>query len=232
MQRHLNAYALVASAAGIGALALAQPAEAKIVYTPAHKVLLSCFQNGVPCFRLDLNHDGVIDFRFVLMQNSSGSTLTVRPAMGEDENQIWGTTSYWSYGGGNKGRPKALVASALNSGVSVGPNSEKFKFGTRAMWGVLGDCGPFSTECHWGQWENAQDKYLGLRFYIKGKIHYGWARLNVNGDAGISASLTGYAYETIPNKGIITGKTKGLDVITLGPGSLGALAAGASRLRR
>jgi hypothetical protein len=43
----------------------------------------------------------------------------------------------------------------------------------------------------------------------------------------VRALLTGYAYETIPNKPIITGKTKGPDAITLAPGSLGALAAGA-----
>ena len=34
----LNMYALSASAAGVGALALAQPAEAKVIYTPAHPV--------------------------------------------------------------------------------------------------------------------------------------------------------------------------------------------------
>jgi hypothetical protein len=38
-------------------LALAQPAEAKIVYTPAHKQIAP--NNTVP---VDLNHDGKIDF--------------------------------------------------------------------------------------------------------------------------------------------------------------------------
>jgi hypothetical protein len=79
---------------------------------------------------------------------------------------------------------------------------------------------------------------LGLQFVITGKSHYGWARLNESCTVraprgkGIKALLTGYAYETIPNKPIVTGKTKGPDVITLEPGSLGALAAGASRLHR
>jgi hypothetical protein len=36
LHHRLNAYALVASAAGVGLLALANHAEAKIVYTPAH----------------------------------------------------------------------------------------------------------------------------------------------------------------------------------------------------
>jgi hypothetical protein len=47
---------------------------------------------------------------------------------------------------------------------------------------------------------------------------------------GILAILTGYAYETEPNKPIITGKTKGPDVITLDPTTLGHLALGASQI--
>jgi hypothetical protein len=46
-----------------------------------------------------------------------------------------------------------------------------------------------------------------------------------------SPQLTGYAYETIPNKAIVTGKTKGRDVITVRPASLGHSAAGAVRAR-
>ncbi len=70
-----------------------------------------------------------------------------------------------------------------------------------------------------------------MKFQIKGKTHYGWARLSVslNFDK-FDAFLTGYAYETVANKPIIAGKTKGPDVISLEPASLGRLAQGASRL--
>jgi hypothetical protein len=74
-----------------------------------------------------------------------------------------------------------------------------------------------STTCNGssnGQWKEASRRYLGLKFIIKGQIHYGWARLTVDADwghEGIHATLTGYAYETVPNKPIIAGKTKGLD---------------------
>ncbi len=78
-----------------------------------------------------------------------------------------------------------------------------------------------------GPWLNVSHRYLGLKFIIKGKVHYGWARLNVQ--SGV-ATLTGYSYETIPNKPIIAGKPKGPDVITLEPASLGHLARGASGL--
>ena len=47
-------YALAASVAGAGALAISQPANAKIVYTPAH-VVISAGRNVL----FDLNHDGL-----------------------------------------------------------------------------------------------------------------------------------------------------------------------------
>jgi hypothetical protein len=39
LDQHLNLYALAAGAAGVSLLAFAQPSEAKIVYTPTHKVI-------------------------------------------------------------------------------------------------------------------------------------------------------------------------------------------------
>jgi hypothetical protein len=67
-----------------------------------------------------------------------------------------------------------------------------------------------------GPWLNVDDRYLGLKFFIKGHVHYGWARFNVTaGDGKITSTLTGYAYETIPNKPIIAGKTKGLDDVSV-----------------
>jgi hypothetical protein len=91
-----------------------------------------------------------------------------------------------------------------------------------------------------GQWVNVRSRYLGLKFRINGKVHYGWARLNVTvGNSRISATLTGYAYETTANKAIIAGATKGLDDSepsaslkspTPEPATLGALAIGAPGL--
>ena len=90
----------------------------------------------------------------------------------------------------------------------------------------------------YGQWYNVTNRYLGMKFKIHGKTHYGWARLNVffHGFT-LTGTITGYAYETIANKGIIAGKTKGEDGSAAEPPSLGHLARGASvisawRLRR
>jgi hypothetical protein len=101
-----------------------------------------------------------------------------------------------------------------------------------AEWGFCSS-GSGGTSCSSvvGPWANVRNRYLGLKFIsVKGQIHYGWARLNVSVAVKkkITALLTGYAYETTPKKPIVTGKTKGPDVITVQPGSLGHLAAGAT----
>ena len=216
LNRHLGQYALAASAAGVGLLALAQSAEAKIVYTPAHKVM-GHFSPGI---NLDLNHDGIADFRICRNKNTyhctatSGrphplgaySRLSARPL-----NKLNGVVG------------KGTSASALKAGKSIGGHATFPKGDSVMAWGW--ESGSLSHSG--GPWLNVTDRYLGFKFVIKGKIHYGWARLNVHWwQPPEQVTLTGYAYETIPNKPIVTGKTKGPDVITLEPGNLGALAAG------
>ncbi len=98
-----------------------------------------------------------------------------------------------------------MFASALVAGEQVGP---KAVFPKSDYWMAMSSCSASCT--HEGQWFNVSRRYLGLKFVIKGKIHYAWARLNVHWGAR-KATLTGYAYETIAGKSIITGKTKGRD---------------------
>jgi hypothetical protein len=218
IHHQLNMYALAASAAGVGMLALASPAEAKIVYTPAHRQIPVDVK-----VRLDLNHDRIPDFFFINDINDyghSGAHLWVQPAkVGKSYNQIWGTMS---------GATNRRVASELPSGVLLSSQG-KFNAGNICMASYT-FISMLQSGCPWRG--STVNRYLGFKFIIRRKVHYGWARLNVDTTnwlrGGIKATLTGYAYETIPNKVIITGKTKGPDVITLDPGSLGALAAGAS----
>jgi len=218
VHHQLSMYALAASAAGVGMLALAQPAEAKIVYTKAHLVIPA--HGG---YSLDLNHDGTADFsfaNFLILSDTQGGFVYVA-------------------GAGNCGRSSANMALgprsgayALAAGVRIGPKAHPFDWKAYMASCVGPKSGFGSTVCR-GPWLDVKSRYLGLKFRIGTQTHYGWARLNI-GHSGfeMSALLTGYAYETIPNKPIITGKTKGPDVITLGPGSLGALAAGAPRLHK
>jgi hypothetical protein len=77
LHQQLNMYALAAGAAGVGVLALAQPADAKIVYTPAHKHL--------PHNKL-FYLDGVDDFKFALNSlRSDGQLLSSVRLRGFDD---------------------------------------------------------------------------------------------------------------------------------------------------
>lgn len=193
-RQRLNLYALAASAAGVGMLAVPQSAEAKIVYTPAHRVI--GVNHVIP---VDLNHDGKTDFSFQNLSNtfegSGQGFLNALPAQQSNGMEGFGTSLFH--------RPYAF---ALRAGNPVGPNAP-FVFG-KQIYMLYANA---THQCH-GSWNDVKNRYLGLKLIVKGTIHYGWARLNVNcnpGNRRISALLTGYAYETTANKPIVTGKTKG-----------------------
>jgi hypothetical protein len=72
LHQRLNSYAIAASAAGVGVLALAQPAETEIIYTGAHDSL-AC---GAEPILLDLAHDGTREFK--MSQYYMGPTCSLR----------------------------------------------------------------------------------------------------------------------------------------------------------
>ena len=211
LQRQLNSYALAASAAGVGVLALAQLGEAKVVYTPAHHVILRGSH-----FTLDLNHDGIADFainhRSDCFTSGCQTALYANGAGFSGGNYVEGLRKVFNFAYALKPQQR------INSTKPFMGNAMYYRFREQ---GTSGACS--------GSWVNVKNHYLGLRFIIKGETHFGWARLDVTCKFGSKriGLLTGYAYETIPNKAIIAGKTKGPDVITVNPASLGHLARGA-----
>jgi hypothetical protein len=60
VENKLLGYAALATATGVGVLAMAPSSEAKIVYTPAHQTIATG-----STLQLDLNGDGINDFRFL-----------------------------------------------------------------------------------------------------------------------------------------------------------------------
>jgi hypothetical protein len=192
VQHRLSMYALMAGAAGVGTLVLEQPAQARIVYTHADRVL-----ERSPVL-IDLNHDGINDFK--LQSAMLYSDTFVMLAFSLRSNRVFGE-------GGSHGAP----ASHLRAGYRIGPHQDKFQQGSYFILGpTYRRVGPAKILEFWkgssygGKWAKAKHGYLGLRFLIKGKIHYGWARISKLN----AFRLTGYAYETIPNKPIIAGATK------------------------
>ena len=203
INQRLSVYTLTATAAGVGLMALAQPVQAKIIYTPAH-VKFTQF----PPVTLDLNNDGTADFMLALGGRANSAAASqfafVYAPRSNPSNQAIATA---------KGAYEPAVA--LRAGSRIGPGR---LFGDEdILVEHYSTFGKNSSATDWeGQWADGgkglKDRYLGLKFFINGKVHFGWARVTVttSGKTFI-ATLTGYAYETIPNKSIIAGKTKGPD---------------------
>ena len=212
VNHQLNMYALAASAAGVATLALVPAAGAKVIYTAAHKVIPKEMR-----VYIDLNRDGINDL-FFFMLTCSDRFCSALYGIPLSNNLAWATGT--------------RSVAALHPGKRIGPSkhfqsshifmvhSER-KLNARPNANTLLNQ-PNSTSCTYynsGPWLNVKNRYLGLQFIIKGKTHYGWARLNVtvregvcpNHPGKVTAILTGYAYETIPGKAIIAGSTEGPD---------------------
>lgn len=210
--QQVNLYAVAAAAGGVAMLALTESATAEIVYTPTHTKI-----TAGDVIALDLNNDGQEDFGIwnVLNSNSSfrSDQLNVVPS------------------GANGILEVSHFRSALAAGVKVGP-SRSFSSQSRFMAFGIQPAGG-SSYCG-GQWTDVQGRYLGLRFTIEGETHFGWARLNATCHVyKIEAVLTGYAYETVAGKTIVTGQTKDDPEQAASPAStpsLGTLAIGAGGL--
>ena len=228
LHRRLNMYSSAASAAGVSALALAGASEAKVVYTKTHQVTRA----GFPLY-IDLNYDGIKDFALrTMFYVGSGYTEVGLNASGYPPGNINNAVA------GKRVAQSGYffsAASALRAGAQIGSKRqfsvnfpfmavEHFKRNVPSS--QYSDLGPWA-----GKGKGVSNRYLGLKFVVHGKVHYGWARLSVRlGHRpqydDVSGTLTGYAYETVPNKPIIAGETKGPDVITVQPGTLAHLAVG------
>lgn len=230
-ERLLTSYVLAASSAGVSLLALARPAEAKIVYTPSNIKIESGLGHFTP---LDLNNDGKPDFWFMkTYSHSSISFLDLYRGPSQRSNEpITGA----------RNRSKNFAA-ALPFGVQIGWSKVFAEDGITRMASRVVGKSTFN-----GSWANGgegfQHRYLGLKFAINGKIHFGWARLKIVVENHVmQAYIIGYAYETIANRSLKAGQVRETDEGVRdakpsadpnpphpAPTMLGALALGSQRL--
>ena len=227
LDKHLLAYAAAASAAGVSLMAATPPAEAKIVYTAANITIPA---NGN--VKLDINKDGVADFSLSFYAygprkvplGAYEDAVSIDPL--KKGNEVWSVQSSRA----------ADCAAALPAGVKVGAG-DAFGPNELLLWGTGGTAYSIpDPRCKFASLPRGA--YLGLKFLIDGETHYGWAHVTVDGyrNEGLKAVISGYAYETVPNQSINTGKTSGpssvsqLEMIPLTspqPATLGLLARGA-----
>jgi hypothetical protein len=227
--RNLNLYSLAAAAAGVGVLALATPADGKVVVTT--KTIHLAFNQPVS---LDLNRDGITDVQFSLHFGSfapciANASLTTRPPAG---NGVVGRRA---------GSTTAYV-SALARGGGIGPSANFVRNGRLLLEASnIVYCSGSAQHTAYGDWGgNPPNRYVGTRFQINGATHYGWIRLSADFPAKLgelpSATITAYAYETVANKAIKAGSAPTANTSAISPiwksaqPSLGTLALGADGL--
>jgi len=241
LDKQLISYATAAGAAGVALLAVAQPAEAKIIYTAANIPIVA---NAGPVL-LDVNNDGVADFSFYA---ASGSGLPragqlrrvppplggffayfgVGPAPGQTGNEVGAITSFVN---------AAQCAAEVPGNIKVG-NGDNFQSGFLEMFGVAGNyTNPGTAVCPW-KGNNNKGGFLALKFVVSGQTYYGWAHIS---RTGTSPTITGYAYESVAGGSIKTGDTHGPSeqsgtlpgpaLTEPQPATLGALALGASGMQ-
>ena len=222
VEKRLRAYALAAGASGVGLLALTMPAEAKVIYTPVDTTLT----DGTLPIALDNGRKANFILADRFFSNVGQDAWRQRLAVG-----------------GSAGASIIVSnnsAGALASGSIIG-SSRAFRnvHGPKEVMAIAKSWfygSSFYGNKAYGNWANVTDRFLGLKFALDGETHYGWARLNVTASFDrngpyITATLTGYAFETVANQSIKAGQTSGTDLSmtapeNLSPGSLGALALG------
>jgi hypothetical protein len=198
-----------AAVTGAGLAVGPRQADAEIVYTPVTSRV------GLDCY-IDLNHDGINDFKIHSYYISGFGNLEVAPLQQGDKVLV--QRSCFRLG---------VCAADLPAGAVIGAQS-LFHDSYRKF---LADMNSFDS---YGPWIQRPDGYLGFAFQVHGQQHFGWARIQFNSFFCFAciAGIRGFAYETVPGKPILAGDTGQSGHASLQPASLGALALGAPGLER
>jgi hypothetical protein len=164
---------------------------AEVVYTAANTTV-----EGTGILKIDLNHDGVTDVSIVSYSHSL----------------VCGLNAFNSYGSvyalpasGNATVANGNLVLALSSGAKISSSSSFYS--AEGLMLRYSTCAPNYNA---GAWQNVSNHYLGIRFLINGRTHYGWARLTVSALKDRIApivTLTGYAYESVAGASITAGQT-------------------------
>jgi hypothetical protein len=202
-------YSLAAAVAGVGMLALLQPAAGEVVVTKKTIHIPLAPRNMQEPVKVSMANNGVDNFSFILSSSATSSFpdrgLRELLVAGIDAGQGKGPNQFLA---GGDFYAKAL---ALARGANIGPagiTSATFASFAGLVEGTNSSQGGFYSRGYWAG--NLKNRYIGVRFQINGQFHYGWIRLTATTNTklkkpSLEATITGYAYETVPNKPIKAG---------------------------
>jgi hypothetical protein len=219
----LDAYTLAATAAGIGLLGSALPANATPICQNISVVL-----SGTDSFALNPANQQIAPFLVV----------QTRFYYDYESNPMFWNRAFF------EPNPQGVMLSAANSlpaavsaGALIGPSG---KFAKGNSYGLLFTYGPGDSyfqykgggtlNKHRGNFKFGQTNYVGFRFLLSGQYHYGWARIEVFlhpyfHEVIAKTGISSYGYETAADTAISAGDCPTPELSSNGA-SLGLLALG------
>jgi hypothetical protein len=213
----------------VSALASAQTPAQHIIYTPAN-ITVDTGALRYTSIPIDFNHDGITDLSIV----ASHFTDFFSGGLG--------FAGYGRLALSQASIGSAIASKALPKGMIIDKGGI-FKVGHQTIgYATSGSYLGVKHSGARGAFIKITNKYLGVRFALNGEGHEGWIRmtLSTTGDR-ITGTITGYAYDTVPNEtGLAAGQIGGRVASTTEPakdtaeialpGSLGMLAVGSSAI--
>ncbi len=197
LEQKLHSYAVAASAAGVALFACAVPANARIICGQPSLLL-----QGNETFPVNPAKQQYAPFNLA-------QTWTYYQAC--NATACWTTLWNRAFFTPNTAGASDLLASnsfpaALSPGAEIGPNG---RFGKGRSYGLLftyGNVGSGTVNHHKGNFVFGTNGYLGYKFSIAGKDHFGWARLEPElNQKKTTTKLPTFGYETVPGKALRAG---------------------------
>ncbi len=226
LENRTMAYSMAAAAAGVSLMALATPAEGKVVITTHINIAVTSTVS------LDLNHDGVADIQIGICGYSAGHfDCSSRFPLGAYSTNL----SAKALNGGGILDSKQTGALNLARSAAIGKSGNFGEYGFMAERAGTA----YTTAKPIGNWGSGQpNRFLGVKIVIHGATHFGWIRITVKNPTTkgkLTATITEYGYETIANKKVLAGLPSNsadvpeakADLPTVSVASLGMLALGA-----
>jgi hypothetical protein len=182
LKKKLAPYAVTASAVFAGG----NLANAQVIYTDIPDTTL--LTGGI--YELDLNNDDTADYTIGVTPglNSTFNSVEIYVPSSTNTNEVAASLTPTSF----------YYPFLIESGALINQaNTWLPAFPYASLLFI------YTTGIIQGNWQGGvTDGFMGLRFKISGQTHYGWVRLDVAGDAK-SAVIKDYAYNSIPDSGII-----------------------------
>ena len=184
----------------VTAMLFSASANAQIVYTdvnPDSSVACNGNQNCNLTYFLDLNNDGLVDFRINLgyyYHNFNVRWVNIIDSVGN------------AFAISTNGAKKLFMNDTI--GPSQTWQHDSLAYLRRWSSAVNGS--------YLGEWIYETGKYLGLALNVSGLTYYGWVRLDVTVDASSGTCICiikDYAYNSIPNQPILAGQTIATGII-------------------